>query len=156
LYPTDAAADITRNVLLPELATLGFNQGVNLIIEDRVGDDTAMPGLARELLQTQPNTIIAFGGAATLAAHEATKTVPIVTFGPDLVQLGVAASLTRPGGNVTGVMVLGAELDAKRLDLLREVVPSAKRIAALVLRGPHGSTERAMRAVAASTGIELL
>jgi len=107
------------------------------------------------LVLSRPDAIIAFGGDAILAARNATSTIPIVTFGPDLIQLGVAASVARPGGNVTGVVVLGVEL-AKRLDLLHQTVPTARRMAALVSRSAHISTERAMRAVAANNGIELL
>jgi len=155
LEPTAASAEITRNTVVPELAKLGFQEGTNLVIDQRVGDSAAMPGLAQDLILSRPDAIIAFGTDAILAAHKASTTIPIVMFGPDPVTLGLAASVARPGGHVTGVVVLGVELDAKRLDLLRQAVPTAKRVAALVSRSALAGTERAMREVAASTGAEL-
>jgi putative ABC transport system substrate-binding protein len=81
----------------------GFQEGTNLVNNQRVGDATAMPGLAQDLILSRPDAIIAFGGDAILAAHKASTTIPIVPFGPDPVTLGLAASLARPGGHVTGV-----------------------------------------------------
>ena len=156
LEPSATSAEITRSVILPELAMLGFREQVNLAVDERVGNAAAFPRLAQELVLSRPDAIIAFGGNAILAARNATSTIPIVTFGPDLIQLGVAASLARPGGNVTGVVVLGVELDAKRLDLLHQTVPTARRMAALVSRSDILSSESAMRAVAANNGIELV
>jgi putative ABC transport system substrate-binding protein len=153
-----ASLEITRSVTLPELATLGFDEGRNLILEERAGDAAAMPGLARELLLTKPDVIMAIGADAIRAATEATTEVPIVMFGASPVGKGLAASLARPGGNVTGVVILATELDGKRLDLLRETVPQARRIAALLLPSAplRQASEREMRDVAASTGVELL
>src|SRR6516165_2573775 len=85
-----------------------------------------MPGLAQDLILSRPDAIIAFGTDAIRAAHKASTTIPIVTFGPDPVTLGLAASVARPGGHVTGVADLPFELDGKRLDLLRQAVPMAK------------------------------
>jgi putative tryptophan/tyrosine transport system substrate-binding protein len=158
LAPSASSLEFTRSVTLPELAKLGFIESRNLVVAERVGDAAAMQGLARELLLTKPDVIIAIGPDAIRAASEATSTVPIVNFGPGLVERGLAASLARPGGNITGVVILGPELDAKRLDLLHEALPTAYRVAALLLpSGPDRlSSEREMRAVAARTGIELL
>jgi putative tryptophan/tyrosine transport system substrate-binding protein len=156
LAPSAASLEITRSVTLPELAKLGFEGGRNLILEERVGD--AAPGLARQLLLTKPDAVIAIGAEAIRAASEATTEVPIVMFGASPVGKGLAASLARPGGNVTGVVILAAELDGKRLDLLREAVPAARRIAALLLPSAplRQASEREMREVATSTGVELL
>ena len=156
LEPSATSAEITRSVILPELAMLGFREQVNLAVDERVGNAAAFPRLAQELVLSRPDAIIAFGGNAILAARNATSTIPIVTFGADPIQRGVAASLARPGGNVTGVVVLGVELDAKRLDLLHQTVPTARRMAALVSRSDILSSESAMRAVAANNRIELL
>jgi putative ABC transport system substrate-binding protein len=117
--------------MLQELAKLGFSEGRNLVLDKRVGDAAALPDLVRELVLAKPNAIYVIGTDALRAASEATNTVPIVQFGPDAVRLGLAASLSRPGGNVTGVAILGAELDGKRLSLLHGAVPGARRIAAL-------------------------
>jgi putative ABC transport system substrate-binding protein len=153
-----ASLEITRSVTLPQLAKLGFDEGRNLILEERAGAAAALPGLARELLLTKPDVIMAMGSDATRAAIEATTEVPIVMMGASPVEMGVAASLARPGGNVTGVVILATELDGKRLDLLREAVPQARRIAALLLPSAplRQASEREMREVAASTGVELL
>jgi putative ABC transport system substrate-binding protein len=158
LAPSTASLEITRSVTLPELAKLGFNEGRNVTLEERVGDATAMPGLARELLLSKPDAIIAIGGDGVRAASQATTTVPIVMFGASPVSKGLATNLSRPGGNVTGVVILATELDGKRLDLLREAVPAARRIAALFLPlAPlRQASEREMREVATSTGVELL
>jgi putative ABC transport system substrate-binding protein len=102
--------------------------------------------------------IIAIAGDSLQAAATATRTVPIVVFGSDPVGMDLAASHARPGGNVTGVVILTAELDAKRLDLLREAAPQARRIAVLLQRhtATRPASERELRRVAASAGVELL
>jgi putative ABC transport system substrate-binding protein len=155
---TIESIEITRSTTLPELAKLGFSEGRNLVLDERVGDRAAMPGLARALVLGKPDAIIAISTDAIRAAHEATRTVPIIAFGPDLVQAGLAASLARPGGNVTGVQIFAAELDGKRLDMLREAVPATRRMAVLLLRSMPGQEANltAMRSVAANTGAELL
>lgn len=158
LEPSAASLELTHSLTLPELAKLGFSEGRNLVLDGRVGDAATMPGLARELLLAHPDAIIATGPDATRAAHEATTTVPLVMFGPDPVRYGWAASLAHPGGNITGVAILAVELDGKRLDLLHEAVPASRRVAALLMPSVPGRqpSEREMRAVAASVGVDLL
>jgi putative tryptophan/tyrosine transport system substrate-binding protein len=158
LAPSAASLEITRDVTLPVIAKLGFEIGRNLILEERAGDAMAMPELARELLRTKPDAIIAIGADAIRASSEATSAVPIVMFGANPVNKGLATSFARPGGNVTGVVIMATELDGKRLDLLHEAVPAARRIAALMLPSApeRQASEREMRGVAASTGVELL
>jgi putative ABC transport system substrate-binding protein len=157
LAPTDASLEITRTYTLPELARLGFREGDNLRIEERAGAATEMPALAHTLLQGAPDAIVAIGPDAARAATSATKTVPIVTFGGDPVRQGYAASLAHPGGNVTGVIILAEELDGKRLDILHEAVPRARRIAALIDSSVSYRTamERVLRESAAATGLAL-
>jgi putative ABC transport system substrate-binding protein len=144
----------TRQTTLPELARLGFAEGRNLIFDARVGESDSLPGLMRELLAGKPDAIIAVG-PATAPAGAATRTVPIVTFGLDPIELGLAASYARPGGNVTGVVILFGELEGKRLSILVEAVPDRRRIAALVPVA-RGADETALRKAAAGLGVELL
>jgi len=91
LAPSASSLEFTRSVTL--LANLGFIEGRNLVVAERVGEPRVMQGLARELLFTKPDVIIAIGPDAIRAASEATSTVPIVSFGSGLVEKGVAASL---------------------------------------------------------------
>jgi len=148
---------LSRDMIMPELARLGFVEGRNLVIEWRVGDAAAQPGQARELAAARPDAIIAMG-PAVIAASAATRTVPIVGFGTDTVELGLAASYARLGGNVTGVVILGGELDAKRLDRLRDAIPGRRRVAALISSTAPASrwSERDMRVVASRAAIDLL
>jgi putative tryptophan/tyrosine transport system substrate-binding protein len=158
LASAKVSLDITRAETLPELARLGFREGRNLVVEERAGEPAEMERLARDFVLAKPDAIIAIGPDAIRAAAGATKTVPIVTFGNDLVEQGLAASYARPGGNVTGVVILAEDLDGKRLDVLHETVPSARRVAALFLPSLayRDTTEREIRKVASSSGIELL
>ena len=145
----------TRQITLPELARLGFVEGRNLVFDVRVGEPDALPGLMRELLAAQPDAVVAVGPAIA-AAGAATRTVPVITFGFDPIELGFAASYARPGGNVTGVVILVAELEAKRLSILLEAVPDRRRVAALLSSTGNPVSEPAMRKAAAGLGVELL
>jgi ABC-type uncharacterized transport system substrate-binding protein len=113
----------------------GFVEGQNVAIEYRSdeGQTDRLPLLVADLLRRQVALIVSFSTPAALTAKAATTTVPIVfVSGVDPVQLGLVASLNRPGGNVTGVSFVSGELGAKRLGLLRELRPGATRIAVLV------------------------
>ncbi len=95
---------------------------------------------AGRLVKQNVDVIVAYGGTATLAASKATKTIPIVMVtSNDPVRLGVVASLSKPGGNVTGVTFLGQDLIGKRLEILREIAPKARRIGVLV--NPESASE---------------
>src|SRR5207302_9020201 len=89
-----------------------------------------LPELAQSLVQAKASVILAFSIPAIRAAQRATSTIPIIANG-ELVDSGLIHSLARPGGNTTGVNMLSTELDAKRLEILKEVVPSGRRFALL-------------------------
>ena len=114
----------------------GYVEGRNVAIEYRRADDQIerLPALAADLARRQVSLIVAAGRPdVALAAKSVTTSIPIVfDNSADPVQLGLVASLNRPGGNVTGVTTVSAELEAKRLGLLRELVPSATSMAVLV------------------------
>jgi len=146
-----------REITLPELAKLGFAEGRNLLFDGRVGlKPDSLPGLMGELLAARPDAVIAIGPAALVAAAAATRTVPIVSFGADLIELGLAQSYARPGGNVTGIVILNNELEPKRLSILREAVPDRQRVAALISAAGGKLNEAAMLKASPSLGIELL
>jgi putative ABC transport system substrate-binding protein len=124
---------VVRPVILPELAKRGFVEGRNLLVDFRIAPAENMPELAGVLVGEKPDVIIAVSDWALHPARAATATIPIVAapMGADPVAAGVAQSWAHPGGNVTGVCLTAPELEVKRLSLLREAVPSVRRIAVL-------------------------
>ena len=140
----------------------GYVEGENVAIVYRwaEGQFERLPELAADLVRRQVNVIAAGGGvpAATAASKAANGTIPTVFAVPDdPVRLGLVASLARPGGNLTGVNFLNVELNAKRLELLRELVPAAARVAVLVNPTNARETEASVRdleAAARATGLQ--
>jgi ABC-type uncharacterized transport system substrate-binding protein len=135
------------------LKETGYVEGENIAIDYRwAAQMERLPELAAELVRRQVAVIVTAGGFATaLAAKGATTTIPIV-FGvsDDPVKHGLVASLARPGGNLTGINLLSTELTAKRLELLREMLPRASRIAVLVNPANAVNTQTTLREVEAA------
>src|SRR5215475_8288617 len=131
------------------LKDTGYVERENVAIEYRWAENQIdrLPELATELVRRQVAVITTGGGpTAPLAAKAATTTIPIVfAVGEDPVRLGLVASLNRPGGNLTGINFFNTELTAKRLELLREVVPGAARVAVLVHPANAPITETTLR-----------
>jgi putative ABC transport system substrate-binding protein len=112
----------------------GYTEGKNIILEYRFaqGQLDRLPGLATELVQLDVNVIVTESSPAALAVNRATKKIPIVTaIIGDPVKAGLAASLARPGGNLTGLTLVGANRTAKQLQLLKESVPSTSAVAVI-------------------------
>jgi putative ABC transport system substrate-binding protein len=127
---------ITIDALFDELRKLGRVEGTNLVVERKQADSRLdqLPGLAADLVRSKPDLIVAIGPQPARAAKDATSEIPIVIlFVADPVGVGLASSLARPGGNLTGVATLvPGDFNAKILELLRELLPPAKRVAALI------------------------
>lgn len=124
------------------LAELGYREGANLIVERRFAEGRLerLPALAAELVALQPDVILATTSPPSLAAARATSTIPIVfTAVSDPVGIGLVESLARTGNNVTGASSQNSEIQSKRLQLVREVFPSASRVA--VLYNPLNAAE---------------
>jgi putative ABC transport system substrate-binding protein len=141
------------------LGELGYVEGRTHVFEMRwaEGRMDAFPGLAADLVQRKVDLLVSAAGPAAEAVKQATTSIPIVlasSFYP--VELGIIASLARPGGNVTGVTHFTPELMAKRVQLLKEIVPTASRFAVLRLPGHiHDLVVRDMATAARQLGIHL-
>jgi putative ABC transport system substrate-binding protein len=143
------------------LKDAGFSEGENVAIEYRWADDQIdrLPALAADLVQRRVAVIAAGAIPSVRAAKAATKTIPVVfVLAEDPVRLGIVTSLARPGGNLTGINFFASELAAKRLELLRELVPGAARVAVLV--NPANSTTaestlRGMEPAARAMGLQV-
>jgi putative tryptophan/tyrosine transport system substrate-binding protein len=128
------------------LRELGYVEGQTIRLEYRYAawQWDRLPGLAAELVQHQPDVIVTNTTPGTLAARQATTTIPIVIAAAgDLVELGIVASLARPGGNITGLILGGLELEGKRLELLKDAVPTITHVAVLADPVSTGSPDYA-------------
>ena len=143
---SSSSADATkRNIdaFRDGMRELGWIEGKNILFEYRRadGDVSRIAGFAGELVKLKVDLILASGSQTTAAAKHATATIPIVVGAAgDLVGTGLVESLARPGGNITGSTVISPDLSGKRLELLKQVVPNAARIAVLLY--PRSKTDR--------------
>jgi putative ABC transport system substrate-binding protein len=142
------------------LRELGYVEGANIVIDYRWAQDNygLLPELAGELARSNPDVIVTHGTPGGLAAKRATATIPIVVANiGDPIAAGVVASLARPGGNITGLSFFSPQLDAKRIELLKELMPQLTRVAALLnASNPiSGPVVQAMETTARSLRLEL-
>jgi putative ABC transport system substrate-binding protein len=149
--------DTFAEPLRHDMRELGWEEGRNIRFEFvwAGGRNEDIPALARELVAKQVDLIVTFGNPAVSAVQSASATIPLIGMSDDMVREGLAASMTRPGGHTTGVSVMGADLDLKRLELLHEFVPNARRIAALIDLSKSDNQKR-IEATAGRLNLELV
>jgi putative ABC transport system substrate-binding protein len=157
--PSDPRAARYAGAFQQGLRELGYVEGQNIAIEFRwaMGKYDRLPGLAAELVGLKVNVLVAGAQPAIQAAKDATETIPIVMVSSDPVAAGFVASLARPGGNITGLSMMSAELLGKQLELLKEVVPKVSRVALLGNPTNPGNAQWAQHAqdAARALGIRL-
>jgi putative ABC transport system substrate-binding protein len=144
--------------MFDELRRLGFIEGQNLTIDWRAYGPRVdlIPEFVAELVKAHVDVIYAAGVAATRAAQQATKTIPILAITDDMVGSGLVNSMARPDGNTTGVSILAAELDGKRQEILIQAVPGLRRMAAIADSNTTGSSHlQELQDAARARGVEL-
>ena len=139
------------------LQALGYAEGKNIAFDFRFADGKVdrLPALATELVMQRPAVIATFGDASAHAAQAATASIPIVAMSEDLVRAKLVASLQRPGGNTTGVSILGTELDAKRLELLAQMLPPRSTVLLLADPTTHRESRPVVNSTAQALGVTL-
>jgi len=154
VVPAGPVADISETgpafwrAFFEELRRLGDVEGQNLTVERYSGEGRpeGFDDLAREVVKRNPDVTVALSNAIARAARAANGTMPMVWMGGDPIEAGFATSLARPGGNITGVTVEeGDEIWGKRLQILKEAVPSASKAAFLTMRTSSGRPEQLLR-----------
>jgi len=155
---TDVSAQYLTDGLTQGLRELGYVEGQNIVIEYRwaAGDYHRLPHLATELVGLKPDLIFCQGPPATLAVKAATQTIPVVFVAGNPVGAGIVSGLAKPGANLTGFDVFAEELDAKRLELLTEVLPRAARVVLLLNpeNPPAGWQRNTVATAATALGVQ--
>jgi putative ABC transport system substrate-binding protein len=139
------------------MQALGYVEGRNIAFDVRYADGKVdrLPTLAAELVAQRPAVIATFGDATGLAAKAATTTVPIVSMSEDLVGAKLVTNMRQPEGNTTGISIMGTELDAKRLEILAELLPPRSTVLLLADPTSHRESRPALNATAAALGFTL-
>jgi putative ABC transport system substrate-binding protein len=150
--------EVYLSVLVKAFNDLGYVEGKNIHLDHRFPDEKPerFRTLAQELVDEKPDVIIAVTNLAALEVKRATSTIPIVvSVASDAVGMGLVESLARPGGNVTGLSLMAIDLSGKRLELLKEAVPSLSRVALLVEFSTPKQTIKLHQTAAQALGISL-
>jgi putative ABC transport system substrate-binding protein len=139
------------------MQALGHVEGRNITFDVRYADGKVdrLPTLAADLAAQRPAVIATFGDATGLAAKAATTTIPIVSMSEDLERAKLVTNMRHPGGNITGVSIMGTELDAKRLEILAEILPARNTVLLLADPTTHRESRPALDATAAALGLTL-
>jgi putative ABC transport system substrate-binding protein len=157
---TETGGGSAWRAFFSELRRLGYVEGQNLLIErySAEGHHERYADFAREIVASNPNLIVTGTNPVVIAFRAATSTIPVVAFMLDPLKAGLVTSLARPGGNLTGITLdAGIEIWGKRLELLKQAVPSAVRVAFLGMRdGWEGSFGQALRDAGGQLGISLI
>lgn len=157
---TEASGHPVYSLLFKELKRLGYIEGTNLVVERYSGDGRSenYPELVRTVVGSMPDLIFILTGRLTRFFKQATTAIPIVTWTGDPIAFGLATSLARPDSNITGIVIdAGKEIEGKRIEILKEMVPGASRLAYITPRAvwesPYGA---AAREAARRAGLSLL
>jgi putative ABC transport system substrate-binding protein len=159
---SESGGNPTLVALFKELRRLGYIEGVNLVVTRYSGEgrEERFPELCQEVVRTNPDIIVTARSNLALSFKAATNTIPVVAVMGDPVAFGIVTNIARPGGNITGVAIeAGQEIWGKRLQVLREAVPTASKVgflgSRLIWDLPHGQID-ALREAARQLGISLL
>jgi putative ABC transport system substrate-binding protein len=159
LSPFNSSSDAFRDAVQQRLQELGYAEGTSIAIEYRASDDMSdrLPRLAADLVKLKVDAIVTTTAAGVQAAKQATATIPIVMAGvDDAVDQGFVASLAKPGGNITGTSWLNTELSAKRVGLLKQMLPKISRVSFLREAVGAASSLQATEAAARTLGLRLV
>jgi putative ABC transport system substrate-binding protein len=156
VFPPEAGKTFTEPIRA-FMQALGYIEGRTVAFDFRYADGQVdrLPRLAADLVARRPAVISTFGDATARAVQAATTTIPIVAMSEDLVRAKLVLNLTRPEGNTTGVSVMGTELDAKRLELLADLLPARSTVMLLADSTTHRESRPAVQAVAQTLGLTL-